>query len=372
VDRRQFLSAVSALGSSGVIASTTEGRHQVTPAFLTCTTDIHFVAEDGAPKVGIVAIGSAGGWIISQLNGKLPRLFRSVAVNADSFLLQRTSADRRIVVGNGSFLTIESTEAVPLAEAASAEIAAAIDGVDLLYILTDFGQSIDKALALVASKIAHSNQVTAIGAVIESLGPSGVDTYQAIPRAIDLLTQQGVQMISLTGGRASRLRFAPSLRGTPMLMEAATTFERLYRSTVVTQGGDQSLVSLDGEDVRSVFSQKGYSRMVIGYGSASGPDASQLAAFKAIAHQGFDADWEQSDIEFLVSMEARPGCLKFREVNRAIGVIRDAFPFCTLIFGAFRNPVLDDDFSVTVVAPETLPRLQVASAQKGTLGALKK
>jgi cell division GTPase FtsZ len=93
--------------------------------------------------------------------------------------------------------------------------------------------------------------------------------------------------------------------------------------------------------------------MVIGYGSASGPDGSQLAASKAISHQYFDADREQSDIEFLVSIEARPGCLKLREVVRAMDVIRDAFPFCTLILGAFRNPMLDDDFNVTVVAPAT-------------------
>lgn len=352
MDRRQFLSAVSALGSSGVIASTTEERHHSPPASLTRATDTHVVTEDGTPKVGIVAIGSAGGWIISQLQGKLPRLFRSVAVNADPFLLQRTSADRRIVVGNGSFLAIESTEAALLAEAAAEEIAAAIDGVDLLYILTDFGEAIDKALALVVAKIARRAQVTTIGAVIESLGPSGAHTYQAIPHAIDLLVQQGVQIVSLTGGRASRLNLGTSFRGTPMLMEAATTFMWLYRSTVVTrEGGDQSLVSLNGEEVEAVFSQRGYTRMVIGHGSASGPDGSQFAASRAISHQFFDADREQSDIEFLVSIEARPGCLKLREVNRAMGVIRDAFPFCILIVGAFRNPLLNEDFNVTVVAP---------------------
>lgn len=353
MDRRQFLSALTVFGSGWGFVSSTEASsqaHLVPPAPAANILETEFETEH-TPKVGIVAIGSAGGWILSHLNGKLPRLFRSVAVDTNQLLMSGASADRRILMGSGLNSTDKAAKIVVHAEAVSLEIASAITGVTQLFILTDMCGEINAELALAVAKIARRESVMTICAAIDPLDFSRSYTPQTVRDKTERLFHQGVQIISLFREGCGNKNLAAF--GTTPIRKQAAAFERLYRSTVVTQEENaQSLVCLDNDCVQSVFSQKGCAGMVIGYGSAVGSNCSQLAAYQAISHPLFDADRERSDIEFLVSIEARPECLKFRDIYRAMCIIRDAFPYCVLIVGAFRNPSLNDDFLVTIVAPE--------------------
>lgn len=350
MDRRQFLSAVSILGSCRFVPAEKAFASQ------TADSNIHQAEAASSPdaervlRVGIVAIGNSGIWILNRLYGKLPRLFRSVAVDTNPLLMHRVAADRRILLGNRSN-NIDPATACVLAEATADEIASSIKGVDQLFILADMGGSMEAEVASVVARNAHRANIFTIGAVINPPGYPKTIGHQIAQDGGERLVQLGIPTTSLFERRyRSKSWGATSL---PEQIQAAIAFERLYRSTVVSQeGGRQSLVSLDREGIQAVFSQMDGGRMVVGYGSANGPDSSQLSAYRAISHPLFDADRERSDIEVLVSIEAGPERLKLREVNRVLDVIRDACPYCIQIFGAFRNPLLNDDFRITVVAPE--------------------
>ncbi len=206
-------------------------------------------------------------------------------------------------------------------------------------------------VASVLAEIANREKLLMIGAVSNHFGYPKAYGRRRLQDRIKQLCQLEIPTISLCGGRNhDQYRWA----GEVILeqLEAATTFERLYRSTALTQDKGHSLVSLDREAVREVFFQKEVAGMVLGYGSANGPDGALLAAYRAVSHPLFDADRERSDIAVLVSIEAGPEHLKLREVNRVLQVIREACPYCIQIVGVHRDPLLKGDVHVTVIAPE--------------------
>lgn len=344
MDRRQFLSAVSVLGSCGF------AHADMAFASATADSNIHQAEDASSPdaehalKVGIVAIGSSGSWILNRLHGKLPCLFRSVAVAADPLLMHRVSANRRILLDNQSRNIVPLAGTV-LAAAAADEISRLIEGVDQLFILTDMGSTMEAEVTSVVARHAHRANVFTIGAVSSPTGYPKIFDHQ-IAQGRQRPIEYGVPTISLSDRRYRGGTTFPSQT------EIAVAFERLYRSVVLSQESDQSFISLDRDSVREVFSQIEGSRMVVGYGSANGSDSAQLAANRAISQLLFDADRERSDIEVLAFIEAGPGRLKMREINRVLSVISDALPYCIPVFGALANPLLNDDFHVTVVVPE--------------------
>lgn len=344
MDRRQFLSAVSVLGSCGFAHADMAFASRTADSNILHAEDASSPDTEHALKVGIVAIGSSGNWILNRLHGKLPYLFRSVAVSTDPLLMHRFSADRRLLIDNQPS-SIHPVAGPALAAAAADEMSRLIEGVDQLFILTDMGSTLEAEVASVVARHAHRENIFTIGAV--SSPPKYPEIFgHQIAQGRQRLIEHNVPTISLFDRRYQGATTFPGQT------ETAIAFERLYRSAVLSQENDQSFISLDRDSVREVFSQIDGSRMVVGYGSANGSDSAQLAAHRAISHFLFDADRERSDIEVLVFIEAGPGCLKMREINRVLGVIGDVLPYCIPVFGALPNPLLNDDFHVTVVAPE--------------------
>lgn len=344
MDRRQFLSAVSVLGSCGFA--------HADMAFASAPADSNTLqAEDAsspdtehALKVGIVAIGSSGNWILNRLHGKLPRLFRSIAVATHPLLMHRVSADRKFLIDNQPSNIHPVARPAPAAAAAD-EISRLIEGVDQLFILADMGSTMEAEIASVVARHAHRANIFTIGAVSSPPGYPKIFGQQ-IAQGLQRLIELGVPTIALSD---RKYRDATTFPGQT---ETAIAFERLYRSAVLSQESNQLFISLDRDSVREVFSQIDGSRMVVGFGSANGADSAQLAAHRAISEILFDADRERSDIEVLAFIEAGPDRLKMREINQVLGVISDTLPHCIPVCGALPNSLLNDDFHVTVVAPE--------------------
>ena len=351
MDRRQFLRAVSILGSCGFSSANKSFASQTADS---CTLEVEAASNPDAehsPKVGIVAIGSTGNWILNRLNGTLPQLHRCISVERGRLTIVKIDENNRVI--RGGLWRNNRPAGWGSVEPTADQIAHSIEGMDQLFVLTDMSSSMELDVASVLAEISNRENLLMIGAVSNHFGYPKAYGRRPLQHRIEQLFQLGHPTISLCGGRNhDQYRWA----GEVILeqLEAKTTFERLYRSTVTVlpQDDGQSFVSIDREGVRGVFSQKGVSGMVIGHGSANGPDGARLAAYRAISHPLFDPDRERPEYEVLVSIEAGPDRLKLREVNRVLGVIRDACPHCIQIVGALRNPLLKDDFQVTVVAPQ--------------------
>lgn len=352
MDRRRFLSAVSILGSSGFVTSEALFASKSAGGIVGPSEAATAISPgaDPVPKVGLVAIGSAGCWILNRLTGALPRLSRSIAVDTNFLLLQRTVADTRVLL-DGRRDNIEPALIRTVLDDASNELSHSIKGLDQIFIVSKMANPMEAEVASFVAEIAYRQKAIVISAESGRSGRSNAFGDQRGREWVGRIAQLGIPIISISGGKRGQ-QSSRRAKSIEEQMQAATTFERLYRSTVLTQNDHDSLVSLDSDAIREVFSQSGASSYVVGYGSANGPDSSQLSAFRAISDPFFDADRERSDIKILVSIESRPDRLKLREVNRVLGVIRDVCPYCVPVFGAFRNPRLIDDFRVTVVAPQ--------------------
>ena len=349
MNRRQFLGAVSMLGSCGLSAACT--------AFATQSADSTTLQIDGAcgpdagysNNIGIVAIGNAGNQILNRLNATLPQLYRCFAVEGGQLTAIKIDENKRIVPGSPWWNT--KTVSRGGVEATVDQITQSIAGVTQLFALTDMSSSVELEVTSVLAEIANKANILMIGAVSNYCSHPKAYGRPRLQDGIARLRQLGIPAISLSGRRCCS---QPMWVGEqiPEQLEAAATFERLYRSTALTQDKGHSLVSLDREAVREVFFQKEVAGMVLGYGSANGPDGALLAAYRAVSHPLFDADRERSDIAVLVSIEAGPEHLKLREVNRVLQVIREACPYCIQIVGVHRDPLLKGDVHVTVIAPE--------------------
>ena len=131
------------------------------------------------------------------------------------------------------------------------KIAHSIEGMDQLFVLTDMSSSMELDVASVLAEIANREKLLMIGAVSNHFGYPKAYGRRRLQDRIKQLCQLEIPTISLCGGRNhDQYRWA----GEVILeqLEAATTFERLYRSTVTVlpQDDGQSFVSIDREGVR--------------------------------------------------------------------------------------------------------------------------
>jgi cell division GTPase FtsZ len=357
MDRRQFLSAVALLGCDGVIASPGGESRLGFSRSLNLASPVcneHATVDqntEGMPKVGIVTVGSAGGWILNCQQEKLPWLHRTIAIDTCPLLSHGKEAGIRVLIGGCFGSNPAAAEMSVRAKAAAGDIARAIEGLDQVFILADMEDAIEQDLAIVAANATLEKQVMTIGVAITSFFDRGNLARQVAQDGIQRLAKLGIPTVSLLQKRDGRSR--QGLFGIiPSQMEQATAFERLYRSTVlIHEGGKQSVIWLDQDEVRATLSQNGFATMVIGYGSANGFESGRLAAHRAISHSLFDANRNNVCIELLVHIEALPGCLTYADSKRALNVVSNAFPNSHLLFGMSSNPLLDHDSHVTVVAP---------------------
>lgn|GEM_PF-5044680 len=209
MDRRKFLIAASILGGGGVFASTVETLPLACPDFTEPALTRHqakraeAVSQDTerVSKVGIVAIGSAGIRILDYLNGKLPRLYRSVAVDTSPLLLHRSNANTRILIDSRRCLNVGITAAGAQAKTVVNKIAGAIEGIDQVFILTGMERRLEKELALVVAKITQDAQTMVIGAVATSFDPGRTGARLNAQEGIDWLIQHDIPTVSISRRR---------------------------------------------------------------------------------------------------------------------------------------------------------------------------
>ena len=99
MDRRQFLRAVSILGSCGFSSANKSFASQTADS---CTLEVEAASNPDAehsPKVGIVAIGSTGNWILNRLNGTLPQLHRCISVEGGRLTIVKIDENNRVIRG---------------------------------------------------------------------------------------------------------------------------------------------------------------------------------------------------------------------------------------------------------------------------------
>jgi cell division protein FtsZ len=352
MDRRTFIQSLSCLGATTALpAFALEGGTRP-PTILEGATTPTKLESLSELRIGVIAVGGAGGTILSELYGKLPYLSRSTAIDIDPDALQRVAADRRILLDDAMAGPPDARTASLLANAARTRIADAVADLDIAFIVAGMGGVAGTAISPIVAEVLRKNQTMTIAAAFTPVNSEGPRRYHI---AVDGMLALGD--IANATFRISNdvLCWYPCQRDLPLWASpATTTFERLYRGTTEPIASSDYLVGFNGQSLLQCISNEGSA--TLGYGSASGIDACELATRKAINHPLLGEDQLNSASGVWVLIEGAPRCLKLRQFVKISRLIREslrdsaAVADPVYICGAIRNKAMDDDFRVTILA----------------------
>lgn len=355
MDRRNFLQTLTALASTSPLAifASEEHRHAISSKGIISpreTTNELLQLAEGAwlpPKIGVIAVGSAGGTILNEQRANLPYLSRTIAIDTNPFRLHRTDADFKIQIGDGIKRYIEPTAARFLANAKREEIASAVSGLDLVFILAGMGGATGTGVSPIVAEVTHDAGISTIAATIAPFEFEGRRRLQIAEAGRRSISRRVDTSISLSNELFAQSADDGALID-KVLAEVPKAFTHLYRGVVNNLGGP-GLIVIDFEDVREVLSQRAR-QAALGFGAASGENSGKMAALNSVASPLLGQARLQKATAVLVTIEGRPEILKMREISNILNALYDFCPEALLLFSAIPNPTQIEDCNVTILA----------------------
>jgi len=352
MDRREFLQTITVLGAASALPALAFENNAVpvkSAAQIESAENLFQVpiAPWLPPKIGVISIGSAGGGILSAQRGNLPYLSKAIAIDTNPFALQRTNAEIKVLVGDGRTRYTEPTETRFLANAMKQDVASAMNGLDLVFILAGMGGATGTGVSPIVAEVAHDARILTIAATITPFDFEGKRRNQIAEAGHRTLSRRVNAAIPLSNQAFAQL----SNDNTPIdavLAEAPTAFARLYQS-VTNSLSENGMIGIDYEDIRVVLAQN-TGHAAFGFGVSSGAHSADLAIQNAINSPLLGKDRLQRATGILVSIEGKPNTLKAREIKNIMNAIRNICPEAELMFSALPNQNLVDDYSVSILA----------------------
>ncbi len=300
-------------------------------------------------RIIVVGVGGAGGAAINRMIEAGVHGVDFMAINTDAQALHHSLASVKIHIGKdatrGLGAGADPTVGRAAAEESRDEIAAALEGADMIFVTLGAGGGTGSGAGPVVADIAKTTGALVVGFATKPFGFEGMKRRRNADVAIDGLRESVDTLITIPNDRLLQTID----RNTP-LMEAFKVADDVLRqgvqgiSDLITVNG---LINLDFADVKTVMSSAGSALM--GIGRAGGENRAVEAAQQAI---------ESPLLE--VSIDGARGILfnviggndlTMHEINAAAETITNAAdPDANIIFGATIDPDLQGEIIITVVA----------------------
>ena len=354
MDRRKFLQALTVLGTSTALPShaLNNGNPQTevplaTPGSSKAGHAFQYPESEGEfLRIGIVAVGGAGGAICNHLAASLPHLNRSIAIDTNPFALHRIKADHKIQVGNDKRILTEPSIARSLVKQVSEEIAGAASGLDLVFILAGVGGATGCGISPIVAETLRKMNILILGSAITPFdfeGPRCMQVAQSGTRALGI---SATTLLPISNELLAQAMGENTLL-TSVLDQTQLTFEKLYRS-ITSAISENGLVGIDFEDVRVILNEGG--RAAFGFGSASGINCAEAATRRAIPSPLLDHDQLLSATGLLVAVEGSRNSIKLHQLESVMNIIKQyASAKAHLLLSATYSD-LADDFTVSILA----------------------
>ena len=388
MNRRRFIQSGACLGIAAMqpLSSLAENTAQ-TAVFLEGTpqgklvTAIEIVEDLRKAQIGIVAVGGAGGAILSRLNGKLSHLSRLIAIDTDQDALRGVAVDLKILLGSHQDSNLYSADT-------KEQIAKAAANLDLVFIVAGMGGTTGTAIAPLVAQVLKEKNITTVGAAItptfldveqgHQIAQSGLFELSRMANSTFQIANGGLarysrgeplgppRMVrSIQAPRPSereplawltqvldRRLFSKTVRNDLIFSDATSAFEQLYRGITVPFS-ESGLVTVDIEDIKETISDGG--RSALGFGSSRGSNAPETATYRAITHPLLGERLLRTASIIFVSIEGSAATLyRFKDINTIFTEIRSSIGDVAhdqIIFAsATWNETLHSEFRVTILA----------------------
>ena len=306
----------------------------------------------GVPLLKVLGIGGGGSNAVSRMyKDKLP-VVEYYALNTDAQHLFRCDVAHRITLGQNLTRGLGAGAQPELgrqaAEESREEIKRAIQGADMVFIAVGMGGGTGTGAAPVVAQIAKECNALTVAVVSRPF------TFEAAARRKN--AEEGISRLK---DNVDTLITIPNDRLLEINGQGEQTFtweEALKMADSVLHQGIQAIaevvtvpgeINVDFADVKTILSNAGPAWLAIGRGK--GPSRAADAA--TMATQSPLLDIAMDGARRILFVITGGSSLTLQEVQDAAKVIEDmADPEANIIFGTSRDPKLDDEVKMTMVA----------------------
>ncbi len=307
------------------------------------------IVPSSVAKIKVIGVGGSGGNAVNRMVESDVNGVEFWSINTDSQALSQSAAEKRLQIGQKLTrgLGAGGNPAIgqKAAEESREEIAAALEGADLVFITAGMGGGTGTGAAPIVAEIAKELGALTVGVVTRPF------TFEGRRR-----TNQADEGLNALQGRVDTLIVIPNDKLLSVISESTPVQEAFRTADDVLRQGVQGisdiiiipgLVNVDFADVRAVMADAGSALMGIGIGS--GKSRAREAAMAAISSPLLEASIDGArGVVFNITGGSD---LTLREVSEAADIIYEVVdPNANIIFGAVLDEKLQGEIRITVIA----------------------
>lgn len=311
------------------------------------------VNNDGLAKIKVVGVGGGGNNAIHRMVENGLQGVEFIAVNTDRQILESAKVStlqigEKLTKGLGA--GGDPSVGTKAAEESKDEIAAALQGADMLFVTAGMGGGTGTGAAPIVAEVAKELGILTVGVVTKPF------SFEGKKRQIQ--AEQGVEVLK---EKVDTLITIPNDRLLQVAEKRTTMVEAFEMADTVLMNGIKgisdliavpNLINLDFADVHSTLANQGVAHM--GIGISNGENRAVDAAKSAIQSPLLETSIDGAK-SVLINVTGNE--LGIFEINEAADLIREAVDEdANIIFGAGIDPDLKDDIKVTVIATGFDPR----------------
>lgn len=322
--------------------------------------------------IKVVGVGGGGGNAVNRMISSGLNGVEFISINTDAQALAFSQAEKRIQIGakvtRGLGAGGNPSVGGKAAEESRDDIAAALEGADMVFITCGMGGGSGTGAAPIVAEIAKEQNALTVGVVTRPFTFEGRRRWKQAEEGINAFKDKVDTLIVIPNDRLLSV-----VEKRTSIQEAFRVADDVLRqgvqgiSDIITIPG---LINVDFADIKAIMSNAGSALMGIGY--ASGEGRAIEASRAAISSPLLEASIEgASGIIFNVTGGAD---LTLYEVNEAAEVIYSvAHPDANIIFGAVIDDRIQGELKITVIATgfngqQPTPARRNAAAQEPRYG----
>lgn len=326
------------------------------------------------PKITVVGVGGAGGNAVNNMIASNLEGVDFVIANTDAQALETAMTERVIQLGSsvtrGLGAGADPSKGCAAAEEAMEDIAANIQGSNMVFIAAGMGGGTGTGAAPVIARAAKEQGILTVGIVTKPFSFEGAHRMRMAEAGLKELQNYVDTLIVIPNQNLFRIAnekttFAEAFRLADEVLHSGV---RGVTDLMVKPG----LVNLDFADIRAVMSEMG--KAMMGTGEASGTSRALQAAEAAISNPLLDDVSLKGARAVLINITGGADMTLF-EVDEAANRIRDEVdPEANIIFGSTFSDALEGTMRVSVVATGigAVEQLQRPSHESGMAQAARK
>lgn len=306
----------------------------------------------GVPMIKVLGIGGGGSNAVSRMyKEKLP-VVEYYALNTDAQHLFRCDVAHRIAMGQNLTRGLGAGAQPELgrqaAEESRSEIQRAVEGADMVFLAVGMGGGTGTGSAPVVAQIAKEAGALTIAVVSRPFSFEAAARRKNAEEGIARLKDHVDTLITIPNDRLLELntnKDQPFTWEDALKMADSVLHQGIQAiAEVVTVPGE---INVDFADVKTILSGAGPAWMAIGRGKGENraADAAKMATRSPLL------DIAMEGARRVLFVITGGNSLTLQEVQDAAKVIEDmADPDANIIFGTSRDPRLDDEVKMTMVA----------------------